>query len=68
MEDMDTNKQYILWLEERSEKLRQLENIILNLQYSSNDKPKEDRLNHDELKMEVFKLWYFVTYGKKYNL
>lgn len=68
MEDMNTNKEYILWLEERSEKLRQLESIILNLQYSANDKPKEDRLNHDELKMEVFKLWYFVTYGKKYDL
>lgn len=62
------SKEYVLWLEERSEKLRQLESMILNLQYSANDKPKEDRLNHDELKMEVFKLWYFITYGKKYDL
>lgn len=66
MEDITKDKE--LWLEERSEKLRQLESMILNLQYSANDKPKEDRLNHNELKMEVFKLWYFVTYGKKYNL
>lgn len=68
MEDMTTNKEYVLWLEERSEKLRQLEHMILDLQCNANDRPEEVRLNHDELKMEVFRLWYFVTYGKKYDL
>ena len=68
MEDMNTSKEYILWLEERSEKLRQLESMIFDLQYNANDKPKEDKLNQDELKMEVFRLWYFITYGKKYDL
>lgn len=68
MEDMTTNKEYILWLEERSKKLRQLESMILDLQYNANDRPEEVRLSHDDLKMEVFRLWYFVTYGKKYDL
>ena len=68
MEDMTTNKEYVLWLEERSEKLRQLELMILDLQCNANDRPEEDRLSHDDLKMEVFRLWYFVTYGKKYDL
>ena len=68
MKDMTTNKEYVLWLEERSEKLRQLEHMILDLQYNANDIPEEVRLSHDDLKMEVFRLWYFVTYGKKYDL
>ena len=68
MENMTTNKEYVLWLEERSEKLRQLESMILDLQYNANDIPEEVRLSHDDLKMEVFRLWYFVTYGKKYDL
>lgn len=67
MEDMTTNKEYVLWLEERSEKLRQLEHMILDLQLNANDRPEEVRLSHDDLKMEVFRLWYFVTYGKKYE-
>ena len=68
MKNMTTNKEYVLWLEERSEKLRQLESMILDLQYNANDRPEEVRLSHDDLKMEVFRLWYFVTYGKKYDL
>lgn len=68
MKDMTTNKEYVLWLEERSKKLRQLESMILDLQYNANDRPEEVRLSHDDLKMEVFRLWYFVTYGKKYDL
>ena len=68
MEDLRDNKDYIQWLEERSEKLRKLESMILNLQCNANDRPEEVRLNHDDLKMEVFRLWYFVTYGKKYDL
>ena len=68
MENMTTNKEYVLWLEERSEKLRQLESMILDLQWNANDRPEEVRLSHDDLKMEVFRLWYFVTYGKKYDL
>lgn len=61
-------KEHIKWLEERGEKLRQLESMILDLQYNANDRPEEVRLSHDDLKMEVFRLWYFVTYGKKYDL
>lgn len=68
MKDMTTNKEYVLWLEERSVKLRQLESMILDLQCNANDRPEEVRLSHDDLKMEVFRLWYFVTYGKKYDL
>ena len=61
-------KEYIEFLEERSEKLKKLESMILDLQMNANDRPEEVRLNHEDLKMEVFKLWYFVTYGKKYDL
>lgn len=67
MEDMTKDKEYVLWLEERSEKLRQLESMILDLQLNANDRPEEVRLSHDDLKMEVFRLRYFVTYGKKYE-
>lgn len=65
---MKYDEETIKWLEERSEKLRQLELMILDLQCNANDRPEEVRLSHDDLKMEVFRLWYFVTYGKKYDL
>lgn len=65
---MKYDEETIKWLEERSEKLRQLEHMILDLQCNANDRPEEVRLSHDDLKMEVFRLWYFVTYGKKYDL
>lgn len=79
MEDMTTNKEYILWLEERSEKLRQLESMICKVQYETNDKnepivflekiSKEDLYDKlSDAEMEIFRLWYFVTYGKKYDL
>lgn len=61
-------KEYLKYLEERSEKLTKLEMMINSLQLNANDKPEESRLNHDDLKMEVFKLWYFVKFGKKYDL
>ena len=56
------------YLEERNKKLTELEMMINSLQMNANDKPEESRLNHDDLKMEVFKLWYFVKFGKKYDL
>ena len=65
---MKYDEETIKWLEERSEKLRQLESMILDLQCNANDRPEEVRLSHDDLKMEVFRLWYFVIYGKKYDL
>lgn len=65
---MKYDEETIKWLEERSEKLRQLESMILDLQCNANDRPEEVRLSHDDLKMEIFRLWYFVTYGKKYDL
>ena len=65
---MKYDEETIKWLEERSEKLRQLESMILDLQCIANDRLEEVRLSHDDLKMEVFRLWYFVTYGKKYDL
>lgn len=61
-------KEYLKYLEERSERLSKLERMITDLQANANDRPEDVRLNHDELKMEVFRLWYFVTYGKKYDL
>ena len=61
-------KEYLEYLKERNEKLIQLERMITSLQMNANDKPEGSRLNHEDLKMEVFKLWYFVTFGKKYDL
>lgn len=66
--DKMDNKEYINFLEERSEKLRKLESMIIDLQMNANDRPEEVRLSHDDLKMEVFRLWYFITYGKEYDL
>ena len=62
------DKEYINYLKERDEKLTRLESMIIDLQKNANDKPEKDRLNHDDLKMEVFRLWYFINYNKEYNL
>ena len=55
------------WLEENTVKLGELESMIRNLQYQANDKDGV-KLNQEELKMEIFRLWYYVQYGKKYDL
>ena len=55
------------WLEDNTIKLAELESMINNLQYEVNDKGGI-KLNQDEIKMEIFKLWYFVKFNKKYDL
>ena len=55
------------WLEDNTIKLAELESMINNLQYEVNDKDGI-KLNQDEIKMEIFKLWYFVKFNKKYDL
>lgn len=47
----------VKWLEDRNEKLIKLENMINNLQYTIND--KQEITNINDIKMEIFKLWYF---------
>lgn len=60
------DEETIKWLEERSNKLMELESMIRQLQYNANDK-EEDRLDKDDMKMEIFKLWYFQNFGRKYG-
>lgn len=62
------DKECINYLKERNEKLIQLESMIVNLQKNANDVPEKERLSYTNLKMEVFKLWYFINYNKKYDL
>lgn len=51
-EEIDTK-----WLEERNEKLMKLEGMINDLQHSINDMERITDIN--DIKMEIFKLWYF---------
>lgn len=60
------DEETIKWLEERELKLRELENMINKLQYEAND--KEEKLNQADTKMEIFRLWYFNRFEKKYDL
>ena len=60
------DEETIKWLEERSNKLMELESMIRQLQYNANDKD-EDRLDKDDMKMEIFKLWYFQNFSKKWG-
>lgn len=59
-------KEYLEYLESRNEKLMQLELMINSLQYNANDK-KDNTLTLDNLKMEVFKIWYYNKYNKEYK-
>ena len=60
------DEETIKWLEERNNKLMELESMIRQLQYNANDKD-EDRLDKDDMKMEIFKLWYFQNFNKKWG-
>lgn len=60
------DEETIKWLEERSNKLMELESMIRKLQYEANDK-EENKLDKDDMKMEIFKLWYYQNFNKKWG-
>lgn len=60
------DEETIKWLEERNNKLMELESMIRQLQYNANDKDG-DRLDKDDIKMEIFKLWYYQNFNKKWG-
>ena len=62
---MMNEQERIEWLEERSQKLMELEDMIINMQSNINDNKRIT--NIDDIKMEIFKLWYFNEYNKKYD-
>lgn len=58
-------KEHLEWLEEREKKLEDLERMIYSMQSEIND---NDKINDkDDIKMEIFKLWYFNHFNKKYE-
>lgn len=60
-----TEKEHLEWLEEREKKLEDLERMINSMQSEiNNDEKIKDK---DDIKMEIFKLWYFNCYNKKYE-
>ncbi len=60
-----TEKEHLEWLEEREEKLEDLERMINSMQREINN---DEKINDkDDIKMEIFKLWYFNRYNKKYE-
>lgn len=61
------DEETIKWLEERELKLRELESMIRELQWKANDEEEEKRLDKDDIKMEIFKLWYYQNFNRKYG-
>ena len=60
-----TEQEHLEWLEEREQKLEKLEMLIAKMQSEINNDEKIDDKN--DIKMEIFKLWYFNRYGKDYE-
>ena len=58
-------KEHLEWLEEREKKLEELEKMIYSMQSEINNNEKIN--NKDDIKMEIFKLWYFNNFNKKYG-
>ena len=58
-------KEHLEWLEEREKKLECLESMIYIMQSEINNNEKITDKN--DIKMEIFKLWYFNKYNKKYG-
>lgn len=59
-------KEHLEWLEEREKKLEQLESMIYKMQSEINN--DEKITDKEDIKMEIFRLWYFNRYDKKYDL
>ena len=60
------DKEYLEYLEKCYKKLVELEHMISELQYNANDK-ENNKLDLNDLKMEVFKLWYYQKFNKKWE-
>ena len=58
-------KSKLEWLEEREEKLYEIEKMIEELQFLYNNDFNESKL--DDMRMKIFELWYFERYDKKYG-
>lgn len=59
-------KEKIEWLEEREQKLEEIERMIADMQYDIND--NETIKDKNDIKMEIFKLFYYDRFNKKYDL
>lgn len=59
-------KEHLEWLEEREKKLEQLESMIYKMQSEINN--DEKITDKEDIKMEIFRLWYFNRFDKKYEL
>lgn len=55
-------KEHIEWLEEREKKLENIEHMIYMMQSRIND--EEEIRNKDDIKMAIFKLWYYTHFNK----
>lgn len=58
-------QEHLEWLEERELKLEKLEGMIRRMQQEINNQERID--DKDDIKMEIFKLWYFEHFGKDYE-
>ena len=58
-------KDYVYWLEEREKHLEELETMIHNMQRQINDDEVITDIN--DIKMEIFKVWYYNHFDKKYE-
>lgn len=61
-----SNEERLQWLEDREKKLEEIEEMIYKMQHEIND--NEKITNKDDIKMEIFRLWYFNRFEKKYDL
>lgn len=53
------------WLEGREKKLEELELMIYKMQDNINTEEVINKI--DDIKMEIFKAWYFVHFEQHYN-
>lgn len=61
-----SNEERLQWLEDREKKLEKIEEMIYKMQHEINDNEKITDKN--DIKMEIFRLWYFNRFEKKYDL
>ena len=59
------DEEIVLWLRDRERKLEKLEDMIQTIQNQINDEEKITDIS--DIKMEIFKLWYFKDYNKEYE-
>lgn len=66
-EDIEELKETLEFYKKEYEKYTRLQHKVNQLQYNVNDEFMDEDKDINDVKMQVFELWYFARYNKEYG-